>query len=291
MRPRIEIVVPVHNEQLVLAASIRRLHMHARAALSDLDVLITIADNASTDQTPALARQLSDELEGVSLLRIEHQGRGRALCTAWGASDAELVAYMDVDLSTDLEALAPLLAPLLRGEADLAIGSRLAPGAQVERCLKRELISRAYNRLLRLLLHTRCSDAQCGFKAARREAIVPLLDRIESQTWFFDTELLYLAERGGVEIFELPVRWVEDRDSSVRIVVTAIENMRGIARLRRAEQHPALSGLIDRRNNCSVSSGPFGVIKGRVGQLQDLVDGDLPVAGNYPGAQTDSREL
>ncbi len=114
--------------------------------------------------------------------------------------------------------------------------SRSAPGsrrgAEVERCLKRELISRAYNRLLRLLLHLRCSDAQCGFKAARREALVPLLDRIESQTWFFDTELLHLAEREGLTIFELPVRWIEDRDSSVRIVVTAIENLRGIARLR-----------------------------------------------------------
>jgi hypothetical protein len=140
---------------------------------------------------------------------------------------------MDVDLSTDLAALAPLLAPLQSGAADLAIGSRLAPGAQVERCLKRELISRAYNRLLRILLHARCSDAQCGFKAARREALVPLLERVESQTWFFDTELLHLAEREGLTIFELPVRWVEDRDSSVRIVATALENLRGIARLRR----------------------------------------------------------
>jgi glycosyltransferase involved in cell wall biosynthesis len=232
MRQRLEVVVPVHNEQLCLAAGIRRLHTHARAALPELDVSITIADNASTDETAALARQLAEELPGVSLMRIEQQGRGRALRAAWGASDAELVAYMDVDLSTDLEALAPLVRPLCRAEADLAIGSRLAPGAEVERCLKRELISRAYNRLLRLLLNLRCSDAQCGFKAARREALVPLLDRIESQTWFFDTELLHLAEREGLTIFELPVRWIEDRDSSVRIVVTAIENLRGIARLR-----------------------------------------------------------
>lgn len=232
MRQSLEIVVPVHNEQLALHRSIQRLHAHARAALPELDVLITIADNASTDQTVALARQLTEELSGVGLLRIEQRGRGRALRAAWSASDAEVVAYMDVDLSTDIEALGPLMRPLLRGEADLAIGSRLMPGSDVKRSIRRELISRAYNRLLRLLLGMRCSDAQCGFKAVRREALEPLLDRVENQTWFFDTELLHLAEREGLTIFELPVRWVEDRDSSVRIVATAIENLRGIARLR-----------------------------------------------------------
>ena len=145
---------------------------------------------------------------------------------------------MDVDLSTGLEALGPLVRPLLRGEADLAIGSRLMPGSDVERSVRRELISRAYNRLLRLLLGMRCSDAQCGFKAVRREALEPLLARVENQTWFFDTELLHLAEQCGLTIFELPVRWVEDRDSSVRIVATAIENLCGIARLRTRGAHP-----------------------------------------------------
>ncbi|HEX3803039.1 MAG TPA: glycosyltransferase [Solirubrobacteraceae bacterium] len=232
MRQRLEIVVPVHNEQLVLAASVRRLHEHARAALPELDVRITIADNASSDLTGALAMQLASELPGVGLLQLPEKGRGRALRTAWSASNADVVAYMDVDLSTDLAGLAPLVRPLLTGEADLAIGTRLAPGSKVERSLKRELISRGYNRLLRSLLGVRFSDAQCGFKAARRAALLPVLHRVENQTWFFDTELLYIAERDGLAFFELPVHWVEDRDSSVRLVATAVEDLRGIARLR-----------------------------------------------------------
>jgi glycosyltransferase involved in cell wall biosynthesis len=234
LRKRLEIVVPVHNEQLVLAHSIRRLHAYAHDALPKLDIRITIADNASSDLTGALAMKLAGELPGVDLLQLPEKGRGRALRAAWGASDADVVAYMDVDLSTSLAGLAPLVWPLFDDEADLAIGSRLAPGAQVHRSLRRELISRTYNRLLRLLLGVRFTDAQCGFKAARRDALGPLLDSVENQTWFFDTELLYLAERDGLRIFELPVHWVEDRDSSVRIVATALEDLRGIARLRRA---------------------------------------------------------
>jgi glycosyltransferase involved in cell wall biosynthesis len=236
MRQRLEIVVPVHNEQLVLAGSVRRLHEHAQLALPEVDVRITIADNASSDLTGALAMQLARELPGVGLLQLPEKGRGRALRAAWGASDADVVAYMDVDLSTDLSGLGPLVRPLLAGEADLAIGSRLAPGAEVERSLKRELISRSYNRLLRSLLGVRFSDAQCGFKAARRCALLPLLYQVENQTWFFDTELLYLAERDGLTIFELPVHWVEDRDSSVKLVATAVEDLRGIVRLRRARR-------------------------------------------------------
>jgi glycosyltransferase involved in cell wall biosynthesis len=233
MRPSLEIVVPVYNEQLTLRESIIRLHGYVHAALPDLDVRITIADNASDDLTGPLAMQLADQLPGVRLRQLSQKGRGRALRTVWAASEADVIAYMDVDLSTDLAALAPLVRPLLRGEAEIAVGSRLAPGAEVDRCLKRELISRAYNRLLRTLLGVRFSDAQCGFKAARREALVPLLDQIENQAWFFDTELLYLAEREGLRQFELPVRWVEDRDSSVHILATALEDLRGIARLRR----------------------------------------------------------
>jgi glycosyltransferase involved in cell wall biosynthesis len=234
MRPSLEIVVPVHNEQLTLRESIRRLHAHTRTTLPELDVRITIADNASTDLTAVIARKLLDECSGVGLMQLPEKGRGRALRAAWNASDADLVAYMDVDLSTDLKHLAPLVRPLLADAADIAIGSRLARGAEVRRSLRRELISRAYNHLLRSALGVRVSDAQCGFKAARRATVLPLLERVENQTWFFDTELLYLAEQAGLRIFELPVRWIEDRDSSVRITRTVVENLCGIARLRRA---------------------------------------------------------
>lgn len=238
MRPTVEIVVPVHNEQLTLQPSLRELHAFVRRSLPDLDVRITIADNGSTDLTGALAMQLLDELPELRLQQLSEKGRGRALRSAWSASTADIVAYMDVDLSTDLAALGGLLRPLVRDQADIAIGSRLAPGADVRRSFKRELISRSYNRLLQRLLGVRFADAQCGFKAARRAAILPLLDRVQNQSWFFDTELLYLAERERLRILELPVRWLEDRESSVRIPATALENLREIWRLRRAGRRP-----------------------------------------------------
>ncbi len=231
--PDLDIVIPVYNEERQLRHSVLRLYRHLATSLRDIDFRITIADNASVDATPRIAAALARELPLVRHLRLEQKGRGRALRAAWSGSDAAVVAYMDVDLSTDLEHLRALVAPLLAGEADIAIGSRLAPGAAVTRGPKRELISRSYNRLLRLSLGVRFSDAQCGFKAARRSAVQRLLPMIEDDNWFFDTELLVLAEREQMTIAEVPVRWQDDPDSRVDIVATALEDLRGIRRLRR----------------------------------------------------------
>jgi glycosyltransferase involved in cell wall biosynthesis len=228
----VEIVIPVHNEQRVLDSSVRRLRDYL-AREATFAYAITIVDNASTDATFALARSLAAELPEVSMLHLDEKGRGRALRAAWSRSTAAVVAYMDVDLSTDLSALRELLTPLLQERGDVAIGSRLAPGAEVTRSLRRELISRAYNLLLQLALHVGFSDAQCGFKAARREAVQPLLDEVQDDAWFFDTELLYRAQRGRLAIHEVPVRWVEDRDSRVKLLATAWQDLRGVMRLRR----------------------------------------------------------
>jgi putative flippase GtrA len=228
--PEVEIVVPVHDEERTLALSVRRLHRFLTAEFP-FSWRIVIADNASTDGTPAVAAQLATDLGSVSWMRLERKGRGRALRAAWSASDARVVCYMDVDLSTDLRALLPLVAPLLSGHSDLAIGTRLAHGARVVRGPKRELISRAYNRLLHLTLRSRFSDAQCGFKAVRRDALDQLLPAVRDEAWFFDTELLVLAQRRGLRIHEVPVDWVDDPDSRVKIVRTAAEDLLGIARL------------------------------------------------------------
>ena len=187
--PPIEVVVPVHNEQGVLEASIGRLHGYL-AANFPFAFRITIADNASTDATWLLAKRLAERLPEVRAVHVTRKGRGRALRQVWGDSDADVVAYMGVDLSTGLEALLPLVAPLLSGHSDLAIGSRLANGAAVVRGPRREVISRCYNLLLRALLGARFSDAQCGFKAGRTEVVRALLPAVEDQAWFFDTELL-----------------------------------------------------------------------------------------------------
>jgi glycosyltransferase involved in cell wall biosynthesis len=227
---RVDIVVPVHNEVAALAASIRRLHEHVRSNLP-FACRIVIADNASTDGTAMLAQALAEDLEGVDFVHLERKGRGRALRQVWSHSEADVVCYMDVDLSTDLRALLPLIAPLVSGHSDLAIGTRLAPGARVVRGRKRELISRAYNHLLHAAFSARFTDAQCGFKALRGDVARELLLDVEDDGWFFDTELLVLAQRRGLRIHEVPVDWVDDPDSRVDIARTALEDLRGIARL------------------------------------------------------------
>ncbi|MEA2229459.1 MAG: hypothetical protein QOF04_3089 [Solirubrobacteraceae bacterium] len=228
--PDIDIVVPVHDEEAVLEQSVRRLHRFLRDDFP-FRWRIVVADNASTDATPAIARRLASELPGVECLRLEVKGRGRALRTAWSSSGARVVAYMDVDLSTDLRALLPLVAPLVSGHSDLAIGTRLANGARVVRGPKREIVSRSYNRILHAALRARFSDAQCGFKAARTDAVKRLLQDVRDDGWFFDTELLVLAQRRGLRIHEVPVDWVDDPDSRVDIVRTAIDDLRGVVRL------------------------------------------------------------
>jgi putative flippase GtrA len=241
---KVEIVVPVRNEERDLGPSVRRLRGYLDDAFP-CSTRITIADNGSTDGTWAQARALAADLRGVRAVQIDRPGRGGALRSVWSASEADVYAYMDVDLSTDLNALLPLVAPLLSGHSDVAIGTRLARGARVIRGPKREIISRCYNLLLHATLGTRFSDAQCGFKAIRADAARELLPLTEDTGWFFDTELLVLAERAGLRIHEVPVDWIDDPDSRVNVVGTAVADLRGIVRLgtglaRGAIQVPAL---------------------------------------------------
>jgi glycosyltransferase involved in cell wall biosynthesis len=228
--PLIDIVVPVYNERSALERSIRRLHGFLEANMP-FAWRIVIADNASTDGTSAIARALAAELSFTEALVLPAKGRGRALRAAWSASDAYVLCYMDVDLSTDLRALLPLVAGIVSGHSDIAIGTRLAPGSHVERGPKRELISRCYNALLHVILGTRFSDAQCGFKAISAHAARTLLPEVRDEAWFFDTELLTLAQRRGMRIHEVAVDWVDDGDSRVEILSTALADLRGVARL------------------------------------------------------------
>ena len=229
--PLIDIVIPVYNEERDLGPSVRRLHDYLGSDFP-FPAVITIADNASRDGTLAVAQSLAKELTRVRVVHLDKKGRGRALRAAWLQSDAPIVAYMDVDLSTDLRALLPLVAPLLSGHSDLAIGSRLAHGARVKRGPKREIISRCYMLVLRLSLGAHFTDAQCGFKAVRTSVAKQLLPQVKDEAWFFDTELLILAQRAGLRVHEVPVDWTDDPDSRVAIVPTAIEDLRGVVRLR-----------------------------------------------------------
>jgi glycosyltransferase involved in cell wall biosynthesis len=246
----LDVVIPVYNEEDDLPGSVRRLHTHLTRAFP-YTFRITIADNASTDRTLAVAHELARDLPCVRVVHLPQKGRGRALAAVWSTSDSPVLAYMDVDLSTDLGGLLPLVAPLISGHSDVAIGSRLARGARVVRGPKREFISRCYNLTLRVVLQLGCSDAQCGFKAVRRDAAQQLLPLVEDTGWFFDTELLVLAERAGLRIHEVPVDWVDDPNSRVDIVATAVADLKGVARV--------LAGLAGGRI-------PVGAIRARLGR-------------------------
>ncbi|MFF3500270.1 glycosyltransferase [Streptomyces sp. NPDC003247] len=242
----VEIVVPVYNEERALPGCLDTLHARLSKDFP-FPWRITVADNASTDATLTVARGVADRLPGVDVVHLDRKGRGLALRTVWGSSDADIVVYMDVDLSTGLDGLLPLVAPLASGHSDLAIGSRLAPGARTVRGPRREFVSRCYNGIVRLTHGTRFTDAQCGFKAARTRILRPLLKVTRDDAWFFDTELLLLAEHNGLRVHEVPVDWVEDVDTRVDVVRTATDDLKGLWRMARLKSSGAARVELPRR--------------------------------------------
>ena len=245
---RIDIVIPVLNEAHVLAKSVATVHDfltgHCPYAWK-----ILIVDNGSTDTTAEVARALSVRSARVEFISIEERGRGRALREAWGRSTSDVVLYIDVDLSPELAALPRLVDAVLRDGYDISTGSRLSTDSVTVRSPKREFISRVYNMFLKLVLRTRFSDAQCGFKAATRRVVEELVPQVRDQSWFFDTELLVLAEKQGYKIKDVPITWVEDDDSRVKIVPTALHNIAGIARLRWRITRDRVLSLFSRRSS------------------------------------------
>lgn len=230
---KIHVTIPVYNEEHALPISIPVLHGFLTSQLSEFDWVIEIADNASIDSTPEVSQKLTGELTNVQYLRLEQKGRGRALKRSWLASNADICSYMDVDLSTNLESFPPMIHALAREGFDIGTGSRLMKGANTTRSVKREFISRSYNVMVKTLFFTHFSDAQCGFKAVTRQVIDVLIPHIEDNVWFFDSELLIIGEKSGYRIFDVPVKWIEDLDTRVKIVKTALDDIRGLLRVRR----------------------------------------------------------
>ena len=227
----VDIVIPVYNEEHVLADSVATLRKFLAQDFPH-QYRIVVADNASTDGTLEVAQRLAQKHPDVASLHIPQKGRGRALRAAWLTSPADILSYMDVDLSTDLAAFLPLIEAIASEGYDIAIGSRLAREADIRRSLRREVISRSYNVMIKALFFTRFSDAQCGFKAASRRAVQELVPLIENNEWFFDTEMLILAEKAGYRVKEIPVRWLEDPDTRGNVPKSGWEEVRGLLRLR-----------------------------------------------------------
>ena len=230
MPTSVDITIPVYNEEIDLPACIARLTQFLQTNVT-ADWRVVIADNASTDGTQAVSQELCRQYPGVNYLYLPQKGRGRALRTAWLTSDADVVSYMDVDLSTDLAHFPELLSALDSGY-QVAIGSRLSNASRVSRGFKREFVSRSYNLVIKGMFLTRFPDAQCGFKAMTREAAQAIVPLIQNNNWFFDTELLIIAARNGYPIKSVPVRWDDDLGSTVHIVSTATEDLKGLCRLR-----------------------------------------------------------
>ncbi len=229
-RPLVDIVVPVLNEEKILQKSIMTLDEYMAKHLP-YRYQITIADNGSQDKTLEIAENLAEKHRSVRVVSLAERGRGRALKRVWQNSPADILAYMDIDLSTSLDDFLPMIQPLVAGEAGVAIGSRLKKDSRTSRGLKREFISRCYNNIIKWTSGTKFSDAQCGFKAIRRDVAAKFLPKIKDNEWFFDTELLIKTERAGVPIYEQPVTWIEDTDSRVKIVKTAVDDLKGLYRV------------------------------------------------------------
>ncbi|OGG20858.1 glycosyl transferase [Candidatus Gottesmanbacteria bacterium RIFCSPLOWO2_01_FULL_40_10] len=227
----VEVVVPIYNEQEELADSIIKLRSFLKKNLKDFNWHITIADNASTDESLNIARKLKSRYTGVGFIHLDEKGRGRAVKKAWQTSRADFLSYMDVDLSSDLRYFRTLITALVDGY-DISIGNRLMKGSIVKkRPLKREVLSRGYNILIKLLFLVHFSDAQCGFKAVNRKVADRLLPNIKDNAWFFDSELLITGEKVGYKIFQVPVSWTDNPGSTVRVLKTVSGDLAGLLRL------------------------------------------------------------
>jgi glycosyltransferase involved in cell wall biosynthesis len=229
-RALVDVLLPVYNEEHVLEKSVTSLRDFLEKNCQNVDWIISIGDNASTDRTLGVAKDLEKQFKDVRVFHLDQKGRGRMVKYAWMESEADVLTYMDIDLSTDLNAFPPMVQAIIDGY-DICIGSRQYKGADVERSLRREIISRGYIWVLKILLGFPYTDAQCGFKAVSKKTVNDLFHLIKDDEWFFDTELLYIAYKEGYTVKELPVRWIEDRDSRVKILRTAWLDIKGVFRM------------------------------------------------------------
>lgn len=231
VKRKVEVVIPIYNEDAELAESINKLHSFLNLNLKNYQWYITIADNASTDKSLSIAQKLSRSKKNIGFVHLGQKGRGRAVKKVWRESKADILTYMDVDLSTDLHSFIPLVESLTKSY-DMAIGSRLLSNSKViNRPLKREILSRGYNMLIKLFFQVKFSDAQCGFKGISRRVAKKLLPIIKDNAWFFDSELLIVGEKAGYSIYEVPVVWTDNPGSTVRVLRTVYGDLEGLWRL------------------------------------------------------------
>jgi glycosyltransferase involved in cell wall biosynthesis len=233
-RDTVDVVLPVYHGNLeILAESVSVLH-RALLGLAEAyrPALVVSINGPGIERIESMARRLADAYPLVRVFTTQHAGKGWGVFSAWAASEAEIVSYMDVDLATDLEAL-PALLEAVRDGADFAIGSRYREGARMERTLKRLFLSKVYHRvLINGFLGVPLTDVQCGFKACRRPAALALIPKVKDRKWFFEAEMLYYAYKAGYRIEEIPVVWRESSKSSLHLLQASLEFFHGVMRLK-----------------------------------------------------------
>ena len=248
MGASVDIVIPVLNEEERLPRGIVILHKFLQQEMNDNPWRIIIADNGSTDRTRSVSEMLVQRYSGITYMYIPQRGRGRALRAAWMESTADIVSYMDVDISTSLSHFPRLIRAIDQNGYDVAIGSRHAKGARIQRSFRRDFLSRTYNLIIRAMFLVQFKDAQCGYKALSRRAARSLVPLVKDNHWFFDTEMLIMASKWNYRIREIPVEWVEDANSTVKVFRTVWEDLKGLLRLR-------FGGIPPMREDPMVESG------------------------------------
>ena len=232
MKPKLLLMLPIYNEEEQLESSMRTVFDYATKNLSEYDWRVHVGDNASKDKSKEIYTKLHNENPTRFTFRtLDKKGRGLNLRDSWLKEEYDIAIYMDVDLSSDINAVKNMVDQIRDRKADLSVGSRLLPASKViGRKLLREITSRGYVFIIKTLASTKISDFQCGFKAISKELALKIVPEVEDNTWYFDTELILLTEKSGYKVYECPVRWTDDPGSTVKVWKTATDDLKGLYR-------------------------------------------------------------
>jgi len=215
----VSVVLPAYNEADTIEETVTITLDSLAAFLPAGSFEVIVAEDGCADRTPEIATRMAETDDRVRHVHSDERlGRGGALERAFRAADGETLVYFDTDLATDMKHLEELVERVRSGDADVATGSRWVPGREADRPAKRGIPSRGFNGLVRVVLRSDLLDHQCGFKAFDREALFAILDDVEDDHWFWDTEVLVRAQRAGYRVEEFPVEWTPKGDSKVDLV-------------------------------------------------------------------------
>ena len=234
---KVEICLPIYNEEKILEKNVNTLINYCLEKNFGFDWKIVIVINGSKDGSLKISQSLKEKFPAlIDYVNFEDPGRGQALKKYWGKSEADIVTYMDIDLAVSLNHLDDLIWQIIEDQTDLTIGSRLLPESKIKRSFIRELSSQTYNFLSRVILGHNFSDMQCGFKAIRKKSLEKIIEHLQEQKWFFDTELILFAKQNGLRIKELPVDWSEnrydERKSKVNLLKDSLKFFYNLIRLK-----------------------------------------------------------